>query len=370
MSPNPSSRWNSSNSSRWFLTLFLVVFASAIITFRILSSDTLVSSHQHVQVTQWLEKRGIHTSFFNTSVPGAFEPLQRNYSAEPHNSNVPRNNSITISANTTILNRSTGIVSSSSSSSLSSSFSSSPSSSSSSSASLSSSSNVATHTSDLRLNSPLKSPGLGTDVISDPLTVLKCFNQSRCITPQLNLDRTFRVYFCRHIKYGVRFFYLARESVLLHPRVVLVNDPHDAEVVIYLPVSSEWDKSECNNPALRHKTVVLDEGDWPDLFEPEANTKWLLYFKRSYVRRKAGDFHAYMNYATRRDVLPMTYPLAKAYIRDSFPLWKNRNIEILCTLRGSKQDPARLRVSQWLKEYAASRGIKNATLNEVNYASR
>ena len=38
---------------------------------------------------------------------------------------------------------------------------------------------------------------------------------------------------------------------------------------------------ECNAPHLRNKTVVLDEGDYPQLFSPEDGAgDFLLYFKR------------------------------------------------------------------------------------------
>jgi len=216
------------------------------------------------------------------------------------------------------------------------------------------------------------SPSNGTD-LSHPISLIKCDNQTRCIQPYLQLKRTFDVYFCKHVGHGVRFYFLAREGLLLHPNVRLVSDPYKAEVIVYLPVSADWDKTECNKKEFKSKTVVLDEGDWPSLFEPDGpNSKeqWLLYFKRSYVQRKSGIFKQYMGYLQRPDILPMTYTIAEAYVRNSFPLVKERELDIVSTLRGSNADPVRLRVRQWVQEYCQARGLTKYVAGEVNHASR
>ena len=73
-----------------------------------------------------------------------------------------------------------------------------------------------------------------------PSVIVKCANQTRCIQPVLQLIKTYKVYFCKHLGYGVRFYYLVREGLLLHPNIILVADPKDADYIVYLPVSSEW----------------------------------------------------------------------------------------------------------------------------------
>ena len=73
-----------------------------------------------------------------------------------------------------------------------------------------------------------------------PSIIVKCANQTRCIQPVLQLIKTYKVYFCKHLGYGVRFYYLVREGLLLHPNILLVDDPKDADYIVYLPVSSEW----------------------------------------------------------------------------------------------------------------------------------
>lgn len=214
------------------------------------------------------------------------------------------------------------------------------------------------------------SPSNGTDIITHPIPLIKCSNQTACIQPHLQLQRTFDVYYCKHVGHGVRFYFLVKEGLLLHPNLRFVEDGNKADVVVYLPVSADWDKSECSNPRWRNKTVVLDEGDWPSLFDAPGKGDWLLYFKRSYVSRGNGIFKKYMDYIHKPTVLPMTYPIAEAYVRNLFSLMKDRDIEITSTLRGSKADPCRMRVRQWVEEYCRARGIKKFIAGEVNHQSR
>jgi len=219
---------------------------------------------------------------------------------------------------------------------------------------------------------PFVSPSNGTD-IRFPVPLIKCHNQTRCIQPYLQLQHTFKVYYCKHHKHGVRFHFLAREGLLLHPNVQLVESMEEADVIVYLPESAPWHKTECTNPAFFHKTVVLDEGDHANMFDPSADpakpTKWLLYFKRSFVRRSNGRFVGYMPYLQRNDVLPMSYTIADAYVRNTFPFYKDRALDLVSTLRGGSHDPCRLRVREWADEYCKVRK-KNCRVGQVNHASR
>ena len=218
----------------------------------------------------------------------------------------------------------------------------------------------------------IESPSDGTNILNNPNELIKHKNQSQAIIPALQLKHTFTVYFCKHLGHGVRFFYLSREGLLLHPRITLVSNPDTADVIVYLPVSSPWHKTECNKPYYKNKTIILDEGDGSQLFNDENNEKidWLLYFKRSYVRRDNGIFKGYLGYLTNSNVFPMTYTLAEAYLRLIYNDMSQRNLDIVCTLRGSKHDPTRLRIREWIEEYVKARGIKNAVAGEVNSASR
>lgn len=217
----------------------------------------------------------------------------------------------------------------------------------------------------------LVSPGEGTDILKNPRQLLEIYNQSRAIIPKLELDHDFNVYFCKHLGHGVRFYFLTRESLLLHPRIHLVNHPHQAQYVVYLPVSAPWHKTECSLPSYRNKTIILDEGDGPGLFEVNDNAgNWFLYFKRSFVSRQNGIFHGYMPYVSRGNIFPMTYTTAEAYIKLQYNKFANRDLEIVCTLRGSNHDPVRLRVREWIEEYVRARGIKKAIAGQINAASR
>jgi hypothetical protein len=189
------------------------------------------------------------------------------------------------------------------------------------------------------------SPSNGTDIVSYPIALIKCENQTSCIHPKLQLERIFKVYYCKHVGHGVRFYFLVREGLLLHPKIVLVSKPEVADVIVWLPESAPWHKSECAKAAYQNKTVVLDEGDGPQLFDAPngRHEDWLLYFKRSYVRRSNGEFRGYMGYLDNRNVMPMTYTIAEAYVRPLFSTMKDRILELVCTLRGGNHDPTRLR---------------------------
>jgi len=217
----------------------------------------------------------------------------------------------------------------------------------------------------------LASPGAGTD-ISSPIPLLKCHNQTSCIKPYLQLQQRFKVYYCKHVGHGVRFYYLTREGLLQHPLLDMVDSPEEADVVVYLPESAPWKKTECTNPAHFHKTIVLDESDGPQMFDPAPagqSTKWLLYFKRSFVRRGNGQFQGYMPYLKRNDVLPMSYTIADAYVRPEFNFHRDRQLDIVSTLRGSSRDPCRQRVREWTKSYCETRS-KKCVVGQVNSASR
>jgi hypothetical protein len=135
-----------------------------------------------------------------------------------------------------------------------------------------------------------RSPSNGTDVISHPTAVVRCANQTSCIQPELQLATVFNIYYCKHVSYGVRFYFLVREGLLLHPNVNLVDDPTHADLIVWLPGSAEWQKSECKDPKYKERLLVLDENDGPEVFDPSLKAWRLAYFKRSYVRRHDGLF--------------------------------------------------------------------------------
>lgn len=212
------------------------------------------------------------------------------------------------------------------------------------------------------------------------LAVLKCPNQSKCISPELQMHVKTKVYFCRHpTRHGVRFYYLTREGLLLHPNVELINENsiENADYIIYLPGSAPWHLTECNKTEYASKLVVLDEFDGPTpLFLPAKNmdeyalkygsksARWnFAYFKRSFVRRRDGVFTNFPH-LSQPDVFPLTYSIAEAYISRRFNF--HREIEILCTLRGHSKMPTRLRVQQWVAAYAKDRNISNTISEQVS----
>mmetsp|Transcript_1260 Transcript_1260/g.2782 ORF Transcript_1260/g.2782 Transcript_1260/m.2782 type:complete len:299 (-) Transcript_1260:126-1022(-) len=92
-----------------------------------------------------------------------------------------------------------------------------------------------------------------------------------------------------------------------------------------------------------------------------------MYFKRSFVRRIDGVFRRYPHFI-QPDVYPMVYGVADAYIPSHFNL--DRDIEILCTLRGNKQMATRMRVQTWVAEYGVQRGVAKIVSGQVNTATR
>jgi hypothetical protein len=114
------------------------------------------------------------------------------------------------------------------------------------------------------------SPSNGTDIITHPIAVIKCANQTLCVSPKLQLQEMYDVYYCKHLGHGVRFYFLVKEGLLLHPNIRLVDDINKAQVIVYLPVSAPWEKSECSDLKFKSKTIVLDEGDGQQLFEPHG----------------------------------------------------------------------------------------------------
>ena len=51
----------------------------------------------------------------------------------------------------------------------------------------------------------------------------------------------------------------------------------------------------------------------------------------------------FMGYLDDGNVLPMTYTIVEAYVKKTFSMMRERDLEIVCTLRGSKWDPTRQR---------------------------
>lgn len=230
---------------------------------------------------------------------------------------------------------------------------------------------------------PVQSPREGTDISPiHQMALLKCPKQSTCIVPELQLAKKLKVYLCKHpTKHGVRFYYLAREGLLLHPGVELVTEDriNEADYIFYLPGSAPWHLTEVTDHKYASRLIVLDEFDGHQLISPTItpeqyveryggrNKPWyFMYFKRSFVRRLDGDFKRYPHFA-QPDVYPMTYAIAEAYIPAQFNF--QREIDILCTLRGTKAMTTRMRAQTWVAEYGVARGIKDIITSQVSGSS-
>lgn len=231
------------------------------------------------------------------------------------------------------------------------------------------------------------SPRKGTDISFDhQLSILRCPNQSKCIVPELQLVPKLKIYFCKHpVRQGVRFYFITKEGFLLHPNVELLpfESIATADFIVYLPGSAPWHRTECNDSSMAQRLIVMDEFDGHSHFMPFSDAKDMLaagykphpddpheflwynmYFKRSYVVRRGGIFQSFPH-LNRPDFYPITYSLAEAYIRPQFNF--KREMEIVCTLRGSKVQPARQRVQTWMEEYVKERAVERAVVGQVIY---
>jgi hypothetical protein len=226
---------------------------------------------------------------------------------------------------------------------------------------------------------PVQSPRDGSDISPmHQMALLKCPHQSTCIVPELQLAKKLKVYLCKHpTRHGVRFYYIAREGLMMHPNVELLAEDRiaEADFIIYPPGSAPWHLTECTDPSFASRLIVLDEFDGHQLISPTItpeqyveryggkNKPWyFMYFKRSFVRRLDGDFKRYPHFA-QPDVYPMTYSIAEAYLPTHFNF--QREIDILCTLRGTKAMTTRMRVQTWVAEYGVSREIKQIVTEQV-----
>jgi hypothetical protein len=210
----------------------------------------------------------------------------------------------------------------------------------------------------------IKSPSLGTD-ISQPIAVINCANQTRCIQPALQLQSVFNVFLCPHIfeNRGVRFYYMIREGLILHPNINLVKNPISADYIIYIPMSGNW--KHLKDARFAGKIIVLDEADKSDINSKENDPTYAAYFKRSiFSRLPDGRFNGYMNYMSqRKDIYPLTYSITETYVRTKFLSMSNRKHEILCSLRDDNN--ARSRVKSFLNKYAKFRNLVNVSVGEV-----
>jgi hypothetical protein len=237
---------------------------------------------------------------------------------------------------------------------------------------------------EVRANHPRISPRAGTDISPQQYGLLSaCTNQATCIVPQLQLQKKYKIYFCKHpVRYGMKFYFLIREGLLLHPNVELLEfkDIQKADYIMYLPGSAPWHKTECNQTSYASRLIVLDEFDFHFMYLPtqtkqeyiakygaEKNPWYALYFKRSFVRRLDGKFQGFAH-LHQYDLYPLVYPIAEHYIPHFLNL--NREIDILCTLRGSKQMTTRLRVQTWVAEYGQERQIPNMISSQVDKKDR
>lgn len=230
---------------------------------------------------------------------------------------------------------------------------------------------------------PPYSPRDGTDIDDDnKYMILGCIHQSKCIVPTLELQVKLKIYLCLNsAHHGIRFYFLVKEGLAMHPNVEIVEqkDINTADFIIYLPGSAPWHKTECTDKAYINRLIVIDEFDGHPLYNPYptsaemtkvygADMKWYyMLFKRSFTSHRNGKFLDYPH-LNKLDVYPINYAISETYTQDIFNF--DRDIEIVCTLRGHKAESSRLRVQNWVTEYTQDRQVKNSITEAINKGSR
>lgn len=214
-----------------------------------------------------------------------------------------------------------------------------------------------------------ESPSSGTLVTAaNQQSLVSCANQTICLKPHLQLAKRFKVYLCKRLQhYGVNVHYVVAEGLNLHPKVDMVQDMAEADFVIYMPVFSPWNKSECNQTYLSNKLIVLDDYSSPKaLYSPPGAKDWyLLYFKRSYVDKKGGLFVGFPHLLAA-NVLPLTFSLQELDLHPNFQM--NRAVDVYSPIKPSKRVPAKKRVLDWLQEFGKQRKehLKVTTFNVLS----
>jgi hypothetical protein len=172
-----------------------------------------------------------------------------------------------------------------------------------------------------------------------------------------------------------------KEGLAMHPNVEIVDQKNinSADFIIYLPGSAPWHKTECTDKAYINRLIVIDEFDGHPLYHPYPTSaemikeygqdmKWYyMFFKRSFTSHRNGKFLDYPH-LNKVDVYPISYAISETYTQDIFNF--DRDIEFVCTLRGHKAESSRLRVQNWVTEYAQDRQVKNSITSAINKGSR
>lgn len=91
--------------------------------------------------------------------------------------------------------------------------------------------------------------------------------------------------------------------------------------------------------------------------------RYFMYFKRSFVTRSDGLFINYPH-INQPEMYPIVYSIAELYIPFTFN--QQREIDVLCTLRGHAKMGTRLRVQNWVAEYAGNHTTLSIISGEVS----
>ena len=145
--------------------------------------------------------------------------------------------------------------------------------------------------------------------------------------------RSYRIYFplFDHIEAKSNEVRLTLEGLQAHPRVTLVDQPEEADFVIFcqnhlvghnpfhtrfLPIKDKY----------KERTILLDYDDNPRYVFDVGDFRWRLYFKRSLVDREQGRPMEYPGFR----IIPTAYCLVDDMVQPPADWDKERRIDVSC----------------------------------------
>lgn len=195
-------------------------------------------------------------------------------------------------------------------------------------------------------------------------------HKTTCVSPDIQFRTQWNVYMVPQDNPGKgwRFHHLVTQGLEKHPYANWTKDLASADAVLWLPTSTTQPPAP---ETLPHdaKLLVLDEGDGEGYHPKAANLNYIVYFKRSWVKKSNGKYQGPPR-RLNRNYFPMVYSSSDQYHNGKLEGLKSRTRDVVCSLRCFDRQPTRCRVLQWTKDAAASLGLQNTMLGEVNHGGR
>lgn len=201
----------------------------------------------------------------------------------------------------------------------------------------------------------------------DNLTICYTLDQrSQCVPPEIQFKTRTKVHLVQpdSPQSGWRFQHLVKMGFHMHPAIEQCESMAESDFVLYLPISTKEPPG-----AVPTKLVVLDEGDGSGFYGKVKEHDYLLYLKRSWIKKTDG---AYTGVGKRysRNYFPMAYSVSDSYFDAAHTKsGPDRNLDIVCSNRPTERQPTRARVVKWVSDFLETTG-REGIAGEVNAGGR